>query len=132
MLKSILVFLVSLNLLSNCAPFGLKQPNSMSGKDAAAFIQADLGFFLLFVGGLTPTTRDRFEVAATDYNRNLILILPNLLKIDDEALYSEKDVQECSDNIFFNGLFIGFDLAVYTCNLKPLPAFGVAEAGDNE
>lgn len=130
--KFTLVFITFILLSLNCAPFGLNQPNSMTGKDAAAYIQADLGFFLLFVGGLTTTSKDRLEVASAEYNRNVILILPSILKIDDDALYSEKDVQTCSDNIFFYGLFIGIDLAAYTCNLKPLPAFGVAESGDQE
>lgn len=112
--------------LIDCGPIGVSTLNSITGKEARERLQEnfliDIAFVNMPASSSSSSGDQLLYEAGQRYYTAFFLLAPFMLEIDDNAYYSVRDVQKCTENIslFGLGMFVGPELAFFTCELKPL------------
>lgn len=114
------VILVFSFLLLNCQNI-IKPNGTMTGKEAREYVRKKLLPITLIDASLASSSNLSDKVSGT-YEVTFDILIPSMLKVDDNAYYSEKKVKACADQIFKTSLQLTSSLAVFQCSLKPVPA----------
>jgi small lipoprotein (TIGR04452 family) len=107
-----------------CAELGLKPANSVTGKEARKMIQEGL-ILVTLIDASYANSSDYSSQVAGRYELVFDLLNPYMVKIDEDANYSKKEVQKCVDAMSKFSLNVSSSFASFQCSLKPLSAAGI-------
>lgn len=121
---AILPFLLTtLFLFYSCEPIGIT--DKMTGKEAKEEIAKAIRPAILLTLLQGQSSSNYIVQGVSKYFVTIDLLIPEMMSIDEKAYYGRKEVKSCADKVK-RMVQIGADeLAPFSCNLKPLPKFGI-------
>lgn len=114
-----IISVIFMGFIVQCAPIGIETPFSLKGSEVREYIREELLLVTLLDASLLRSGNP-LERALGEYYTTLNLLAPLMVEIDDNAYYSQREAQKCAEGIADLAFFIGTDIAIFTCDLKPL------------
>lgn len=99
----------------------IKPMGTMTGKEAREYVRKKLLPVTLIDASLASSSNITDKIDGT-YELTFDVLIPSMLKVDDNAYYSESKVKACAEQIFKTSFQLTSSLAVFQCSLKPVPA----------